>query len=95
MIEEDIQKDLNWCKNLIQNNSSSFYRAFRKLPKEQAQAVFAIYAFCRIADDAIDVDNNPEMVKDMVVKLDAFKAGKTPDEPMWRALRWAFDNISA
>lgn len=93
MIEEELQRDLNWCETLIQNNSSSFYRAFRNLPKEQAQAVFAIYAFCRIADDAIDVDNNPEIVKAMVVKLDAFKAGETPDEPMWRALRWAFDTF--
>jgi phytoene synthase len=93
MIDEATQSDLNWCETLIQNNSSSFYRAFRKLPKEQAQAVFAIYAFCRIADDAIDVDNNPELVKEMAVKLDAFEAGKTPDEPMWRALRWAFDSF--
>lgn len=93
MIDEAIQKDLNWCETLIQHNSSSFYRAFRKLPKEQAQAVFAIYAFCRIADDAIDVDNNPEMVKALADKLAAFEAGETPDEPMWRALRWAFDHF--
>lgn len=93
MIDEATQKDLNWCETLIQHNSSSFYRAFRKLPKEQAQAVFAIYAFCRIADDAIDVDNNPEMVKALADKLAAFEAGETPDEPMWRALRWAFENF--
>ncbi|MBU4541310.1 MAG: phytoene/squalene synthase family protein [Firmicutes bacterium] len=93
MIDEAIQKDLNWCETLIQHNSSSFYRAFRKLPKEQAQAVFAIYAFCRIADDAIDVDNNPEMVKALADKLAAFEAGETPDEPMWRALRWAFETF--
>lgn len=93
MIDEAIQKYLNWCETLIQNNSSSFYRAFRKLPKEQAQAVFAIYAFCRIADDAIDVDNNPEMIKEMAEKLAAFEAGETPDEPMWRALRWAFETF--
>lgn len=93
MIDEDIQKDLDWCESLIQNNSSSFYRAFRKLPRDQAQAVFAIYAFCRIADDAIDVDHNPEVVKAMAVKLAAFEAGETPDEPMWRALRWAFDHF--
>ncbi|MEO1815737.1 MAG: phytoene/squalene synthase family protein [Acetobacterium sp.] len=93
MITAAIQKDLNWCETLIQNNSSSFYRAFRKLPREQAQAVFAIYAFCRIADDAIDVDNNPELVRAMAGKLLAFEAGETPDEPMWRALRWAFDSF--
>lgn len=93
MITAAIQADLNWCEKLIKNNSSSFYRAFRKLPKAQAQAVFAIYAFCRIADDAIDVNNNPELVKEMADKLVAFEAGETPDEPMWRALRWAFESF--
>lgn len=56
MITAAIQNDLNWCETLIQNNSSSFYRAFRKLPRQEAQAVFAIYAFCRIADDAIETE---------------------------------------
>ena len=93
MITAAIQNDLNWCETLIQNNSSSFYRAFRKLPRQEAQAVFAIYAFCRIADDAIDVDNNPALVRAMAEKLLAFEAGETPDEPMWRALRWAFDSF--
>lgn len=93
MITAAIQNDLNWCETLIQNNSSSFYRAFRKLPRQEAQAVFAIYAFCRIADDAIDVDNDPALVRAMAEKLLAFEAGETPDEPMWRALRWAFDSF--
>ncbi|MDD3306085.1 MAG: phytoene/squalene synthase family protein [Acetobacterium sp.] len=93
MIDQAIEKDLDWCEALTKKNSSSFYRAFKKLPPKRAKAVFAIYAFCRIADDAIDVDNNPEMVKDMTVKLAAFEAGATPDEAMWRALRWAFDTF--
>ena len=75
MITAAIQNDLNWCETLIQNNSSSFYRAFRKLPRQEAQAVFAIYAFCRIADDALDVDHNPALVRAMVEKLLAFEAG--------------------
>ena len=93
MIRQNLQRDLDWCEALIQKNSSSFYRAFRNLPKERAQAVFAIYAFCRIADDAIDVNNDRELVVAMAEKLDIFKSGETPDEPMWRALRWAFETF--
>ena len=92
-MEPRLQSDLDWCETLIKKNSSSFYRAFRKLPKERAQGIFAIYAFCRIADDAIDVDNNPKVVLDMAEKLEAFARGKTPDEPLWRSLRWAFNSF--
>ena len=93
MIESNLQKDLDWCEALIQKNSSSFYRAFRNLSRERAQGVFAIYAFCRIADDAIDVDNNPKAVLDMAEQLEDFARGETPDEPKWRSLHWAFDTF--
>ncbi|KNZ43150.1 phytoene/squalene synthase family protein [Acetobacterium bakii] len=93
-MESRLQSDLDWCEALIRKNSSSFYRAFRNLPRERAQGIFAIYAFCRIADDYVDVDNNPQAVLDMAQKLEAFARGETPDEPMWRSLRWAFDSFS-
>ena len=63
MITAAIQNDLNWCETLIQNNSSSFYRAFRKLPRQEAQAVFAIYAFCRQVDDIADDGTRPRPVR--------------------------------
>lgn len=94
MIEANVQKDLDWCEALIQKNSSSFYRAFRNLPRERALGVFAVYAFCRIADDAIDVDNNPKAVLAMAQQLEGFAGGEIPDEPMWRSLHWAFDTFA-
>ncbi len=88
-----LKDDLNYCEGLIKENSSSFYRAFRTLEGEKAQAVFAIYAFCRLADDAIDEEKNPEIVATMQRQLKAFKGGQVPDEPMWRALAWAFERF--
>ena len=89
-----LKDDLDYCERLIQENSSSFYRAFRTLEGEKAQAVFAIYAFCRLADDAIDEEKNPEIVRTMQRQLQAFAAGQVPDEPMWRALAWAFKRFN-
>ncbi|PKM60466.1 MAG: hypothetical protein CVU99_07960 [Firmicutes bacterium HGW-Firmicutes-4] len=76
MIADGIQRDLDWCETLIQNNSSSFYRAFRKLPQEQAQAVFAIYAFCRIADFPLKIRPFQEMLIGQLQDVD-FKQPKS------------------
>ena len=37
-------------------SGSSFYAAMRVLPREQRQAMFAIYGFCRAVDDIADGD---------------------------------------
>lgn len=46
------------CASIIQKNSQSFYAAFKDLPKAKRNAVFAVYAFCRAADDAVDLAND-------------------------------------
>lgn len=88
--DQHLTSDLAWCESIIRIHSGSFYRAFKQLPREKAQAVFAVYAFCRIADDSIDVDHDPAELQALSEKLERFAAGETPDEPLWRSLRWAF-----
>jgi 15-cis-phytoene synthase len=39
---------------LTRRSGSSFYYAFRILPREQRQALYALYAFCRVVDDCVD-----------------------------------------
>lgn len=84
---------LAWCEWQIREHSSSFYRAFKHLPRERAQAVYAIYAFCRIADDKMDVHQDRDAVLAMGADLERFAAGATPESAMWPALRWAFDTF--
>lgn len=48
------------CASIIQKNSQSFYAAFKDLPKAKRNAVFAVYAFCRAADDAVDLTHDSE-----------------------------------
>jgi len=61
---------------------SSFYAAMRILPREQRQAMFEIYAFCRLVDDIADSDlPRPERIERLAkwrVDIDAVYNGKPP-----------------
>lgn len=86
------QEDFDYCKKIIKHHSKSFYAAFSQLPEQKAMSVYAIYAFCRRADDIIDVEKKPEKLEVMRDQLDEFQKGKCPEEPMWRALAVVFDH---
>lgn len=42
------------CREITRRHSKSFYFASHLLPKEARRAAYAVYAFCRSADDAVD-----------------------------------------
>jgi 15-cis-phytoene synthase len=46
--------DMNWCRDAIRTGSLSFHAASRLLPEAVRAPALALYAFCRIADDAVD-----------------------------------------
>ena len=50
-----LNQDYKYCETIIKKNSKSFYAAFSKLPREKRDIIYTIYAFCRLADDYIDV----------------------------------------
>ena len=78
--------DLEACEKKIKNHSKSFYRAFSQLSKQKALSIFAIYSFCREADDSIDVFRDPDRLNQLEVELNAFLMGNIPDRSFWRAL---------
>lgn len=49
--------DLAACRRLLRAGSKSFYIASLLLPRATRDPACALYAFCRIADDAVDVDD--------------------------------------
>ncbi len=51
--------DLAACRALLRQGSRSFHAASRLLPGEVRDAVVALYAFCRVADDAVDLGGGP------------------------------------
>jgi len=94
MMTTDLKQDYAYCEAVIKASSKSFYTAFSKLPKDKAKAVYAIYAFCRQADDTVDAQEPIEMKRKKLALLEqeliTFTKGETPNHPMWRALRDVF-----
>lgn len=52
--------DLAACRARLRNGSRSFSAASRLLPREVRDAATALYAFCRIADDAVDLETGDD-----------------------------------
>jgi phytoene synthase len=46
--------DMATCRDAIRTGSYSFHAASRLLPRRARDASLALYAFCRLADDAVD-----------------------------------------
>src|SRR3978361_371681 len=63
-------------------SGSSFYAAMRILPREQRDAMFQIYSFCRQVDDIADSDGpRPERLAALQQwrdDIDALYAGRPP-----------------
>ncbi|MGL4241803.1 MAG: squalene/phytoene synthase family protein, partial [Beijerinckiaceae bacterium] len=47
-------RDLAACRALLRNGSKSFFAASLLLPRHVREPATALYAFCRVADDAVD-----------------------------------------
>ena len=89
-----LDNDFLYCKEIIKENSKSFYKAFSRLPKDKANAIFAVYAFCRTADDLIDLRNDAERLNLFKDELSLFSKGEIVDKPLWRALEEVFKNYN-
>ncbi len=77
------------ARETVKRARSSFYWAMRLLPLDKRNAMYAIYAFCRIVDDIVD---NPGAAKDKRARLVAWRTeiantfeGK-PSGPIGKAL---------
>ena len=53
-------RDLDACRALLRGGSRSFFAASLLLPGRVRRPATALYAFCREADDAIDLGTDPQ-----------------------------------
>jgi phytoene synthase len=64
--------DYEECRAAIQNGSRSFYVASRLLPTSVRFPAFGLYAFCRLSDDAVDLEGGStaalERLRDRLVR---------------------------
>ncbi|WP_375412383.1 phytoene/squalene synthase family protein [uncultured Bradyrhizobium sp.] len=50
--------DVYACRALLRGGSRTFHAASKLLPRKVADPAIALYAFCRLADDAVDFGSN-------------------------------------
>lgn len=49
-----LQSAYKYCKEVVKRSAGNFFLAFQLLPRTKRYAIYAVYAFCRAADDAVD-----------------------------------------
>ncbi len=90
-----------FCRQVARREAKNFYWAFRVLPRPKSDAMCAVYAFMRRADDISDDESKPLEARrtEMTAWLDAWRASRTSasdnpssgaaDDPVFRALAHA------
>lgn len=79
--------DRRICRKLIRQGSRSFFAASLLLPADMRDPAYAVYAFCRLADDGVDLgDGQSDAIAGLKRRLDAIYAGRPLDYPSDRAL---------
>ncbi len=78
--------DLAVCRALLRGGSRSFFTASLLLPERVRDPATALYAFCRVADDAVDLGRDPvAALAELRERLDASYAGRPADCAIDRA----------
>ena len=78
--------DLAVCQQAIRTGSLSFHAASKLLPKSVRDPALVLYAFCRLADDAVDEGRDPvQAVLRLQERLDRAYADRPFDAPIDRA----------
>lgn len=79
--------DLKACTALMRGGSKSFFAASKLLPVRLRAPATALYAYCRLADDAIDLGTDPALaMRDLQQRLDAIYEGRPSAQDADRAL---------
>ncbi|MFO1160359.1 MAG: phytoene/squalene synthase family protein [Reyranellaceae bacterium] len=80
------RRDLAACRTALRHGSRTFLTASWLLPAAVRDAACALYAFCRDADDAIDLGRDPRRAHDRLLqRLERLYAGRPEDSPVDRA----------
>ena len=78
--------DVAACRSMLRGGSRSFFAASLVLPKGVREPATGLYAFCRMADDAIDHGANRELaLEELRERLDRIYSGDPSSIPADRA----------
>lgn len=93
---EQLDADLEVCREVLRQSQSSFRFAFFLLPRDERDALSAVYAFCRAADDIADeagATSPGERLDAWRREIDRAFEGR-PAHAIGRALGWAIDTFA-
>ena len=83
--------DVEACRELLRGGSRSFFAASLVLPKSVREPATGLYAFCRVADDAIDQgEDRHGALRELQHRLDLIYRG----EPLDNAADRAFADVA-
>lgn len=88
---EQLEADLAVCRDVLRRSQSSFRFAFLLLPRAERDALSAVYAFCRAADDIADeagATGSRDRLDAWRREVDRAFEGQ-PAHAIGRALSWA------
>lgn len=90
-----VDEAYDYCRAITHKHGANFSVGFRFLPKVKRRAVYAAYAYCRVADDIADEEELPDIGTAAASKTDALDAWQreldaaydgTPSHPVTVAL---------
>ncbi len=90
----ELELAYNHCQRIAKENARNFYYAFRTLPAAKRNAIYAVYAYCRICDDIADGNLSPEdKIREFALVRQRLHARhpSAQDAPVFRALHHAAD----
>lgn len=95
-VEADVsrlEESHRYCQRETRRHARSFYFASVALPREKKRAAYAVYAFCRYADDLVDraasTENMGPALQRVGEEFDRMVAGETCEPPFAPAFAWA------
>ncbi len=86
-------ENYEYVESIIEQSSETFHQAFKDLPDKKRKAVFSIYAFCRQADDAVDVNKDVTIIKALRENFKDLIKGDTPQDPIFETMAETFQNF--
>ncbi len=93
MIQRASELDAMECARITQAHARTFSLASKLLPNEKRRAAYALYAFCRIADDLVDQADHKNVVS-LGDQLDTYRGqlqaalNGQPSGPIFREVTW-------
>ena len=88
-----LEESHRYCQRETRRHARSFYFASVALPRDKKRAAYAVYAFCRYADDLVDRSTSPENIGPALARVgaefDRLVAGAVSEPPFAPAFAWA------